>query len=591
MNRTFVICLVGVLAWTPWGIGSIALGQEAAEAEAATPAPIIEPEHLPNPASVARGDQMMVVGSDPIGVEEAYKVLESGGNAVDAAVVMGFVMAVTYPRAGNLGGGGFMLISENSHRTYALDYRERAPIDATTDLLLDDNGEPDRNKALFSHLSSGVPGTPAGLLLALSKYGTLTRQQALAPAIRLAEEGFEVDQQFHDSLIKGAIHLKRWPETARIFFKEDGEVYEVGEVFKQPDLAATLKRISLQGRAGFYQGPTAEAIAKQMKENGGLINLLDLNAYQPALRKPVRGSYRGYEVLSMPPPSSGGVHVIQILNTLEEYPIQKWGANQTETTHVMAEAMKIAYADRAWYMGDADFERVPVQRLTDERLGRVLKAKISLKKAKPSSEIAPTRFRGYEYPSTTHFSIIDKEGRAVSNTYTLNFSFGSGIVVAGTGVLMNNQMDDFTSKPGEPNAYGLIGSKANAIEPKKRMLSSMSPTILRDGRSKKVVLVTGSPGGSRIITTVVQVIENFVDHGMSLEDAVSAPRMHHQWMPDQIELEPGYNPEVVAPLQEKGHTLQPSRYWGAANSIAVDAKSGVITGVADPRRRGLAKGK
>lgn len=582
MKSLFAVCLSLSLAWAP-----VAYAQEPEESVA----PIIEPQELPGPASVAEGQKMMVVASEPLAVEEGYRVLKNGGNAVDAAVVMGFVMAVTYPRAGNLGGGGFMLISENANRYYALDYRERAPMEATKDMFLTEEGEPDRNKALFSHLSSGVPGTPAGLLLALAKFGTLSRQEALAPAIRLAEEGFEVDQQLSESLSSRSLHLKRWPATAQVYFKEDGLPYEEGDLFKQPELAETLKRISEKGRAGFYQGKTAELIAQQMKENGGLVSKLDLRAYQPALRKPVKGRYRGFEVLSMPPPSSGGVHVVQILNIAEHFPIKKWGPNQTKSVHVLAEAMKLAYADRAWYLGDADFVRVPVRRLTGEWLGRALKKKISLKKAKPSEEVAPSRFRGYEYPSTTHFSVIDAEGRAVSNTYTLNFSFGSGIVVKGTGMLLNNQMDDFSAKPGEPNAYGLIGSKANAIEPKKRMLSSMSPTILRERRSKKVRLITGSPGGSRIITTVVQVIQNYVDHDMDLEAAVSAPRMHHQWMPDELELEQGFDSQVAAELQAKGQNVKAGKYWGAANSIAIDAKSGKITGVADPRRRGLAKGE
>jgi len=551
-------------------------------------APIIESASLPGKLSVSSAKHSMVVASDPTAVRIADQVLLDGGNAVDAAVTMGFVMAVTYPRAGNLGGGGFMLVSRNKHQSFAVDYRERAPLGATKDMFLDDQGDVDPNKSQFSHLSAGVPGTVAGMLLALKKFGTLSPAQVLAPAIKLAEEGFEVNQDWVNSIKHRESHLKRWPETAQVFFKADGSSYQVGELFKQPDLAKTLKQISAKGRDGFYKGEVAALIAKQMEQNGGLINLLDLGSYQPALRKPVRGTYRGYEILSMPPPSSGGVHVVQMLNVLERFKVGKLGANQTKTIHLLAETMKQSYADRSFYLGDADFVKVPVSRLISKRLSKQTARRISLKKVIPSSKISPHRFRGYPRPHTTHYSVIDKTGMAVSNTYTLNFSFGSGVMVAGTGVLLNNEMDDFSAKPGVPNAYGLVGGEANAIAPRKRMLSSMSPTIVR--KSHRPFLITGSPGGSKIITTVVQVINNVIDHKMDLAAAVSAPRMHHQWLPDRIEVEPGIDEKVLAELEAEGYEVKRSSYWGAANSILVDLKTGVRTGVADPRREGLALG-
>ncbi|OGG99471.1 MAG: gamma-glutamyltransferase [Candidatus Lambdaproteobacteria bacterium RIFOXYD1_FULL_56_27] len=539
------------------------------------------------PASVAKGKKMMVVGAEPLAVKEAFLVLEKGGNAVDAAVVMGFVMAVTYPKAGNLGGGGFMLMALSKDRTFALDYRERAPLAATTDMFLDETGAVDDQKIRFSHLSSGVPGTVAGLLLALHKFGTISTAEALAPAIRLAAEGFVVTQDFVDSVDEQAEHLKAWPSTKQIFFKADGSPYKVGERFVQKDLAQTLKKIATEGRKGFYQGEVAKRIADQMALNRGLITEVDLQAYQPALRKPLIGQYRGYEVLSMPPPSSGGVHVIQLLNLYERYNFAQMGQNRPQTVHLLAEAMKRVYADRAFYMGDADFVKVPVDKLISKRLADQEARGINLKSPTSAEKIAPIRIPGHYGENTTHFSIVDGSGMAVSNTYTLNFSFGSGIVVEGTGVLLNNEMDDFSAKPGSPNAYGLIGGVANSIAPKKRMLSSMSPTIVR--KDQKPILVTGSPGGSKIITTVVEVIQNVLDHKMGLEQAVTAPRIHHQWLPDQLEVEPSFDPKTAQTLRDKGYQVEVRGYWGRADSIAFEG--GQWVGVSDPRGKGLALGK
>ena len=539
------------------------------------------------PASVARGKKMMVVGAEPLAVKEAFLVLEKGGNAVDAAVVMGFAMAVTYPKAGNLGGGGFMLMALSKERSFALDYRERAPLAATAEMFLDETGAVDEQKIRFSHLSSGIPGTVAGLLLALDKFGTLSTQEALAPAIRLAEEGFVVSQDFVDSVAEQSEHLKAWPGSRQIFFKPDGSSYKVGERFVQKDLAETLKKIAAEGRKGFYQGTVAKRIADQMALNRGLITEVDLRAYQPALRKPLVGKYRGYEILSMPPPSSGGVHVIQLLNLYERYNFSQMGPNRPQTVHLLAEAMKRVYADRAFYMGDSDFVKVPVDKLISKRLADQEARGINLKSPTPAEKIAPIRIPGHYGENTTHFSILDGNGMAVSNTYTLNFSFGSGIVVEGTGVLLNNEMDDFSAKPGSPNAYGLIGGSANSIAPKKRMLSSMSPTIVR--KDQKPILITGSPGGSKIITTVVEVIQNVLDHKLGLEQAVSAPRVHHQWLPDQLEVEPGFDPKTAQALKDKGYQVETRGYWGRADSIAFEG--GQWVGVSDPRGKGLAMGK
>ncbi|OGG93526.1 MAG: gamma-glutamyltransferase [Candidatus Lambdaproteobacteria bacterium RIFOXYD12_FULL_49_8] len=571
MNRFKVLALGLVLFWT----GSL-WAQE----------PVIKPQSLQT-VSKAVGKKYMAVSSDPIATKIGAEVLAKGGNAVDAAVTMGFVMAVTYPSAGNLGGGGFMLVSAPKYSA-ALDYRERAPLRAHKDMFLGADGEPDPELSRHNHLASGVPGTVAGLALALHRWGTLSLKDALAPAIALAEKGFVVDANLAETLGARKDQLARWPATKKIFFKGD-QPYKEGELLVQADLAKTLKLIALKGTEGFYKGETAKLIAQQMAEQGGLIDLLDLKGYVPAIRKPVEGTYKGYEVLSMPPPSSGGVHLIQLLNILESFQVERLGPNRTQTIHLMTEAMKLVYADRSRYLGDADFVKVPVTKLISKGLARDEARRISRTTATPSAQIAPIRIGGYESTQTTHFSVIDAKGMAVSNTYTLNLSFGSGIVIAGTGVLMNNEMDDFSAKPGSTNAYGLIGGRANEIAPKKRMLSSMSPTIVR--RNKKVVLVTGSPGGSHIITTTLQVILNVLDHQMVLERAVTQPRMHHQWLPDELWVEPGFDPEVLNDLTKKGHQIVQSRYLGAANSIHWNSKTGQLTGVADPRLGGLALGE
>lgn len=531
------------------------------------------------PVSARHG---MVVTSHYLATEEALRVLKAGGNAVDAAVTAAFALAVTQPRSGNIGGGGFMLVSsEERGEVTAIDYREKAPAAASRDMFLDEAGEVDSERSRFSHKAAGVPGTVAGLALALEQYGTISLAEALAPAIRLAEEGFEVPARFSEGIKARADRLRRFESSARVFFKADGSFYEPGDLFVQKDLAATLRRIAEQGVKGFYEGETADLIVAEMERGGGLITHEDLKNYRPVIRTPVHGRYRGHDIYSMSPPSSGGAHIVQILNILEGYPLAESGLNSARSIHLMAEAMKRAYADRAQYLGDTDFVEVPLGGLTSKAYAAELRAQIDPERATPSVEIRPGKPLPYESNETTHFSIVDQYGNAVSNTYTINFSYGSHIVVDGAGFLLNNEMDDFSAKPGVPNAYGLIGGEANRIEPNKRMLSSMSPTIvMKDGRN---FLVTGSPGGSRIITTTLQVLLNVIDHHLNIQAAVNAPRVHHQWLPDEIRIEQGISPDTIALLRQMGHRVVQKPAMGAIQSIMIGA-DGVLYGGADPRR-------
>lgn len=528
-----------------------------------------------------QGREGMAVTSHFLATQSAQEVLKNGGNAIDAAVTAAFSLAVTQPRSGNIGGGGFMLISsEKKNEVVAIDYREKAPGKATVDMFLDKEGNADNQVSRYSHLAAGVPGTVAGLAMALEQYGTISLKEAMAPAIKLAEEGFIVTPRFSDGLKKKEKMLKKWDSSREVFYKPDGSYYEPGDLFIQKDLAATLKRISKNGIKEFYEGKTAELLVAEMAKHGGLISMEDMKNYSPGFRTPVHGNYRGYDIYSMSPPSSGGIHVVQILNVLEGYPISEYGHNSTKTIHLMAEAMKRAYADRSHYLGDEDFVKVPLKGLTSKKYAEVLRNEIDPEKATPSATIGPNNPLPYESNETTHFSIADKFGNAVSNTYTINFSYGSGIVVEGAGFLLNNEMDDFSTKPGVPNAYGLLGGEANKIEPNKRMLSSMSPTIVKqDGKN---FLVTGSPGGSRIITTTLQVIMNVIDHNLNIQSAVAAPRIHHQWLPDEIRIEEGLSPDTIAALQEKGHEIKVKSAMGAIQSIMI--KDGMMFGGADPRR-------
>ncbi|MGC3836387.1 gamma-glutamyltransferase [Moritella viscosa] len=457
----------------------------------------------------------MVASQEALATQIGVDIMKQGGNAIDAAVAVGYALAVTLPRAGNLGGGGFMLVYlADEQRAIAIDYREVAPLTAYPDMFLDDAGNPDSQLSRFHGLAVGVPGTVLGFELALNKYGSMSLAQVMAPAIKLARDGIVVTPDLANSLQATKKRLSQWPSTKTIFYKADGSNYQPGEILKQTDLANTLTAIAKKGSPAFYQGPIAKQISNSVRNAGGMMTMQDLATYEAIERRPVTGDYRGYQVISMPPPSSGGVHIIQMLNMLSQFPIDKMGHNSAATIHVMAESMRRAYADRSLYLGDPDFVNVPVSELTNEQYAKQLVSQINPNKATPSSEVSPGTLLPYESNQTTHYSVVDKFGNAVSNTYTLNFSYGSGLVANGTGVLLNNEMDDFSAKPGTPNAYGLIGGKANAVAAKKRPLSSMTPTIVL--KDNKPYLVTGSPGGSRIITTTLQVIMNVIDHNMNI---------------------------------------------------------------------------
>lgn len=548
-----------------------------APSRAAEGAPIIRYNSIHHPVIGERG---MAATQHALASQVGADILSAGGNAVDAAVAVGFSLAVVLPRAGNLGGGGFMMIHlADENKTIALDYREMAPAAAHRDLFLDENGDVDKQKSRYSHAAAGVPGTVAGLLHAHKEYGRLPLAKVIGPAIEQAEKGFVVTHDLADKLANYP-HLKKHSATIKAYYKPDGSAYQAGELLRQPDLAWSLTQILNNGSDAFYRGAIAEKIVAQMSAHNGLITREDLAAYRVVERQPVRGTYRGYEIVSMPPPSSGGVHIVQMLNTLEHFPLAEFGAGSGAAIHHMVEAMKWAYADRSLYLGDPDFVQVPVAKLIDKAYGARLASQIVSTKARPSSEVLPGATLFDESHDTTHFSIMDSEGNAVANTYTLNFSFGSGITVAGTGILLNNEMDDFSSKPGVPNAYGLIGAEANKIEAGKRPLSSMTPTLVL--KAGVPVLVTGSPGGSRIITTVLQTLVNVIDHDMNVADAVSAPRFHHQWQPDKLLMEPGFSPDTRALLERQGHTIKTVSTMGSAQSIAAHKR--VLYGVADPRK-------
>jgi gamma-glutamyltranspeptidase/glutathione hydrolase len=526
----------------------------------------------------------MVVAQEAIAARVGADILKSGGNAVDAAVATGFALAVTYPRAGNIGGGGFMLVYlAQGRRTVAIDYRETAPTAINRASFLDALGNADPQKSLASGLGVGVPGTVAGLALAHRKYGSgkFTLAQLMAPAIALARDGFVVDGDLADTLPSARALFARWPASAKIFLKEGGQSYAAGDRLVQADLAQTLAAVAAKGPRAFYEGSIAERIAASVRAAGGVMTADDLKSYRARERRPVRGTYRGYEIVSMPPPSSGGTHLIEILNILEGYDLAASGPSSVRTAHLLAEAMKRAYADRAVYLGDPDFVTVPVRALLSKRYAGILRKGIG-ERATPSAEIRNGDPLAAEGSNTTHYSVVDAEGNAVANTYTLNLSYGVGLVADGTGVLLNNEMDDFAAKPGAPNAFGLVGASANAPAPHKRPLSSMTPTIvMKDGRP---YLVTGSPGGSRIISTVLQVIVNVIDHKMGIADAVAAPRLHHQWLPDQVSAERGYPEATLQALQTRGHEVMVREPGTSANSILVTPDG--LTGAADSRSRG-----
>jgi gamma-glutamyltranspeptidase/glutathione hydrolase len=541
-----------------------------------TRAPIIAP------AQTVLARNGMVVAQEQRAARIGIEILDRGGNAVDAAVAVGFALAVTYPRAGNIGGGGFMLIHlANTGENIAIDYRETAPAAASASMFLDAQGNPDPAKSRDSALSIGVPGTVAGLALAHEKYGSgkLTLAELIAPAITLARNGVEIVDDIADTLPQAQARIARWHSSAPIFLNSDSTVLMPGQDLLQPDLAATLDTVARDGPKGFYEGPVAEKIVASVRKAGGIMTVDDLKNYRAILRVPMRGNYRGYDIVSMPPPSSGGVHLIEMLNILEGYDLP--ARSREQSLHDMIEAMKRAYADRAVFMGDPDAVTIPAAGLTSKEYAASLRAQIGAR-ATPSAEIQAGKPADFEGRNTTHFSVIDRDGNAVSNTTTLNFSYGVGLVAAGTGVLLNNELDDFTAKPGASNAYGLVGFNANLPGPGKRPLSSMTPTIvLKDG---KPFLITGSPGGSRIINTVLQVIVNVIDFHMPVGQAVSAPRVHQQWQPDAVYVEPGFAPEVLDALAKRGHTIAPTQPQTSANSIEVTLDGYV--GAADRRTRG-----
>lgn len=553
----------------------------ASSSEVQKTAPIIDFHERFMPVVARHG---MVVGPEQLAAEVGAQMLRQGGNAVDAAVATGFALAVTYPRAGNLAGGGFMLIhlAERDHQTL-VDYRESAPAAASRDMYLDAQGNLDHAIEYFSLQSAGVPGTVAGLLYALEKYGTLSREQVLAPAIALATDGFPVSFALAFEINASAERLRQNPAATRLFFKADGGAYEIGETWRQPDLAWTLGQISERGADGFYRGAVMQRITAAMAAGGGLITAQDLADYRVVEREPVRGTYRGFEIVSTPPPSSGGIHILQILNVLEGYDLQAMGHNSAAYIHHLAESMKLAYADRSLYLGDPDFVEVPVAQLIDKAYASRQRARIDSDKATPAAAIAPGKPLGRESTETTHYSVADRFGNVVSNTYTLNFSFGSHIAVPGTGMLLNNEMADFATSPGNANAFGLVQGEANKIAPGKRPLSSMSPTIVfREG---KPWLATGSPGGSVIITTVLQMALNAMEFDMNVATAAAEPRIHHQWMPDVLQMEEGFSPDTIRLLQELGQPVKiAGRTTGRTNSIMLEG--GWLFGASDTRRPG-----
>lgn len=525
----------------------------------------------------------MVASQETLASRTGVEILKQGGNAVDAAVAVAFSLAVTLPRAGNIGGGGFMLVHlAKENKTIAIDYREMAPSKAKKDIFLDENGDAVQKLSREHGLAVGVPGTVMGMSLALEKYGTMSLAQVTAPAIKMAQEGISITPDLAQSLAGLKRRMVQWPTTAAIFYKNDGSDYQVGDILKQPELAHSLRLIAEKGTKGFYEGETAVKIVNAVQDAGGIMTLDDLKHYKVVEREPVRGEYRGYQVVSMPPPSSGGVHIIQMLNVLQQFPIDKLGHNTAQTIHLMAETMKYAYSDRSEYLGDPDFYKVPVNALTNADYAQKIASKIAINKTTPSSEIKPGKLAPYESDQTTHFSVVDKWGNAVSNTYTLNFSYGSGLVAKGTGILLNNEMDDFSAKPGVPNGYGLVGGDANAVEGNKRPLSSMSPTIvMKDG---KAFLITGSPGGSRIITTTLQIIMNVIDHGLNIAEASYAARVHHQWQPDELRVESSVNRDTISLLEAKGHKVTVQSAMGSTQSIMVTEQG--IFGASDPRHSG-----
>jgi gamma-glutamyltranspeptidase/glutathione hydrolase len=533
-----------------------------------------------------RAQHGIVASTNEVASQVGVDIMKRGGNAIDAAIAVAFALAVTHPAAGNLGGGGFMMIRLKNGKSTAIDYREMAPAAASHNVYLDKDGNLIKGEggSLVGYRAAGVPGTVRGMELALKKYGSgkLSWSELIEPARRLAN-GFTVTYNLAKSLRGNNDYLSQYPETKRIYLKS-GKFYNEGELFRQPDLAATFARLQTSGPNEFYEGQTARMIVDDIKHHQGLITLADMHGYVAKERQPVRGSYRGYEVISMPPPSSGGAVLIEMLNILEGYDLGKLDSGSSERYHLMTEAMRRAFADRAEFMGDSDFVKVPVAGLVDKAYAAKLRSNINLQRASTSAEISAGQPVGHESEETTHFTVVDAAGNAVANTYTLNNSYGSAAVAKGTGIILNDEMDDFAAKPGTPNMYGLIQGERNAVAPHKRPLSAMTPTFVlrKDG---SLWFTVGSPGGPTIINTALCVITDVVDYGMNIQQAIDAPRIHHQWLPDELIFEPyGLSGDTQKVLLSLGHKLAAPRYLGDAEGIMIEEKTGMRLGATDPRR-------
>jgi gamma-glutamyltranspeptidase/glutathione hydrolase len=551
------------------------------------------------PMRPAHGKSAMVASVHELASRAGVEIMQAGGNAVDAAVATGFALAVVHPQAGNLGGGGFMLLRTADGQARFLDYREKAPARATANMYLDAQGNVMADASVVGYQAIGVPGSVAGMAYAEKKYGRLTLAQVVAPAIKLAREGFVLTWEDAEDLQDP--DLARFSESSRIF-QRNGKFYRAGEIFRQPELARTLERLA-KNPDEFYHGAMARELAAALQKGGGLITVEDLAKYQVKEREPVRGTYRGYEIISAPPPSSGGVALLEMLNILEGYDLGKLGNRSAAAMHLTLEAFRRAYFDRAEFLGDPDFSKIPVAQLIDKKYGEAWRESIDPDHASASQDLRrPANFSQLEqyaalHPQpkqvrepehTTHYSVVDSEGNAVSVTTTLNDSFGSRVTVEGLGILMNDEMDDFAAKVGVPNIYGLVQGPANAVGPGKRPLSSMTPTIvLKDGQP---FLVLGSPGGGRIITTVANILMGVVDYGLNIQEAVNAPRFHHQWLPDKTAVEIGFSPDTLRMLDNMGHKVETQPYWSDGECIAIDRKTGERLGASDARNNGKSIG-
>ncbi|MCY4265493.1 MAG: gamma-glutamyltransferase [Gammaproteobacteria bacterium] len=573
-KRLFVLLITNFLVLVP-------LASSLAQNNSSQP--LFEYSAINHPVMGNRG---MVASHNVLSTQIAVDILARGGNAIDAGAALGFALAVTLPRAGNIGGGGFMLVHvADQNKTIAIDFRETAPASATSDMFFDEMGKVVADEIYrFSHRSSAVPGSVAGLSHIVEHYGTMSLAEVLEPAIRLARDGIEVTHDLAQDLARSQ-RLKNNPAALRKFYKPDGSNYEAGEIFKQPDLAWTLSEIAEHGADAFYRGSVAEKIVADMEVHDGLITMEDLASYTVVEREPVRGTFREFDIAAMPAPSSGGTHVIQMLNILENFSLAEMGPESADALHIMAEAMKFSYADRSRYLGDPDFVEVPTQTLVSKEYAKDIAARISPDRALSFNEVAPGDLTIYESDETTHYSVVDSEGNMVGNTYTLMFSFGSGVVIEGTGILMNNNMGNFTLGADIPDAFGLMGSENNLIRSARRPVSSMSPVLV--SQNGQPLLMTGSPGGSKIISANMQMLLNVLEFGMNIADAAVAPRVHHQWRPDVLEIESGISPDTVQLLIDKGHNINFSQRSAGMGSLqTVMWQNGKFYGYSDPRRPG-----